>query len=48
MRYNLVNLYGTIIASGSFLAIQKHLIRLVSAGLGQFEDYDIIPQNGGK
>lgn len=43
MRYNLINLYGTVIASGSFLALAKHLGKLVDAGFGNFEDYDILP-----
>jgi len=42
-KYNVWNVYGTIIATGTFLACQNHIIRLVNAGHGEWNDYEALP-----
>ena len=40
--YNVWNVYGVIIATGSFLACQSHIISLVNGGHGEWDDYDVV------
>jgi hypothetical protein len=41
--YNVWNVYGVIIATGSFMACQSHICSLLNHGHGEWDDYSVLP-----